>query len=156
MALYPIKVLQDKNRQPFIPFITSDAIVVNGSDQTVADMFDDRYTKTEVDAIIQSLGTIQRLCGKVDTRSDLDNIQNPQAGDTYIVGTSTTNNSEWMWIGTSWEQLGPMIDLTGYYTKTEINSMLTNYATVSDLNTVYEMIGDINTILATLAIVEEV
>ena len=134
MALYPIKVLLDKDRNIFIPFLPADAIPINGSDETVAGALANRYTKAEVDAIIQGLGTLQVLCGRVATRADLDNIQNPKAGDTYIVGTDTTNNSEWMWIGDTWEELGPMIDLSAYYTKEEITNLLASYATVNYVN----------------------
>lgn len=134
MALYPIKVLLDKDRNIFIPFLPADAIPINGSDETVAGALANRYTKAEVDAIIQGLGTLQVLRGRVDTRADLDNIQNPQAGDTYIVGTATTNNSEWMWIGDTWEELGPMIDLSAYYTKEEITNLLASYTTVDYVN----------------------
>lgn len=134
MALYPIKVLLDKDRNVFIPFLPADAIPINGSDETVAGALANRYTKAEVDAIIQGLGTLQVLCGRVDTRADLDNIQNPHAGDTYIVGTDTTNNSEWMWVGDTWEELGPMIDLSAYYTKDEITNLLASYATVNYVN----------------------
>ena len=134
MALYPIKVLLDKDRNIFIPFLPADAIPINGSDETVAGALANRYTKAEIDAIIQGLGTLQVLRGRVATRADLDNIQNPQAGDTYIVGTETTNNSEWMWIGDTWEELGPMIDLSAYYTKEEIVNLLESYATVNYVN----------------------
>ena len=134
MALYPIKVLLDKDRNIFIPFLPADAIPINGSDETVAGALANRYTKAEVDAIIQGLGTLQVLRGRDDTRADLDNIQNPQAGDTYIVGTATTNNSEWMWIGDTWEELGPMIDLSAYYTKEEITNLLASYTTVDYVN----------------------
>lgn len=122
--LYPIKVLLDANKKPFIPFITSTSIVVDGTEYTVQDMFDMRYTKEEVDAIIQSLGTLQRLRGRVDTYEDLLLIEDQQAGDTYIVGTSDTENSEYMWIGEKWEKLGPLVDLTDYYNKTDIDALL--------------------------------
>ena len=122
--LYPIKVLLDANKKPFIPFITSTSIVVDGTEYTVQDMFDMRYTKEEVDAIIQSLGTLQRLRGRVDTYEDLLLIEGQQAGDTYIVGTSDTENSEYMWIGEKWEKLGPLVDLTDYYNKADIDALL--------------------------------
>lgn len=122
--LYPIKVLLDANKKPFIPFITSTSIVVDGTEYTIQDMFDMRYTKEEVDAIIQSLGTLQRLRGRVDTYEDLLLIEGQQAGDTYIVGTSDTENAEYMWIGEKWEKLGPLVDLTDYYNKADIDALL--------------------------------
>lgn len=119
---YPIKVLLDEHRVPFIPFITSNAIVINDSDETIQDVFDDTYRKEEVDQIIHDLGTIQRLCGRVDTYQDLP--ANPQPGDTWIVGrVSDTNKTEYVWTGTNWEELGPMVDLSGYYTKQEVDAL---------------------------------
>lgn len=126
MATYPIKVLLDERRNPFIPLVTPEAIVVNNSDKTVMDLFNERYTKDEVDQIIRDLGTLQRLCGRVPTVADLP--ANPQPGDTYIVGPVAGNNSEWMYIGDEWEELGPMLDLSDYYTKSEVTALLASQA----------------------------
>lgn len=121
---YPVKMMLDEHRQPFFPFTTIDSVLVNNSDKTAADLFAERYTKEEVDQIISDLGTLQRLCGRVDTVEDLYEIENPQPGDTYLVGTVPENNSEWMYIGDEWEELGPMVDLSVYYLKTEVDALL--------------------------------
>ena len=131
MALYPTKVLLDKNKKPFIPFVTAESIKLNNTDKSLADMLYDRYTKEEVDNIIKNLGTIQVLRGRVDTYEDLLAIENPQAGDVYIVGTSETDNAEYMYIGTTWEKLGPLVDLSTLVTLDELASRLGTYATIA-------------------------
>lgn len=130
MALYPTKVLLDKNRRPFMPFVTAESILFNNTDKSLAEMLYDRYTKEEVDNIIMSLGTIQVLRGRVDTYEDLLAIENPQAGDVYIVGTTNTNNSEYIYVGTTWEELGPMVDLSNLVTIDDLINSLSTYATI--------------------------
>lgn len=130
MALYPTKVLLDKNKRPFIPFVTAESILFNNTDKSLADMLYNRYTKEEVDNIIRNLGTIQVLRGRVNTYEDLLAIENPQAGDVYIVGTSNTNNAEYIYIGTTWEELGPMVDLSNLVTIDDLIARLGVYATI--------------------------
>ena len=108
MNSYPIKMLLDEDKNPFFPLVTTDTIVENNTDKTAADLFNDRYTKEEVDKLFADLGTLQRLCGRVATYDDLPS--NPKNGDTYIVGDGTSNDTEYMWLGDKWEQLGPLVD----------------------------------------------
>lgn len=122
MNSYPIKMLLDEDKNPFFPLVTTDTIVENNTDKTAADLFNDRYTKEEVDKLFADLGTIQRLCGRVATYDDLPS--NPKNGDTYIVGDGTSNDTEYMWLGDKWEQLGPLVDLSIYYTKDQVDNLL--------------------------------
>lgn len=122
MSLYPIKLLKDENQIAFIPFVTSNAVLINGTDKTVSDMFTDIYTKEEIDNIIRSLGTLQRLCGRVNSIEDLPD--NPKPGDTYIVGPEGKDAAEYMYIGDSWERLGNMVDLSGYYTSDDVDELM--------------------------------
>lgn len=120
---YPIKVLLDEDRNIFIPFITSNAVLVSGTNENVAQQIANRYTKAEVDALIEGLGTLQRIVGRVDTYEELPATGN-QNGDTWLVGlASASNHAEYMYVNGSWEELGPLIDLSIYYTKTEIDAM---------------------------------
>ena len=123
MALYPTKVLLDKNKKPFIPFVTAESILFNNTDKSLADMLYERYTKEEVDNIIKNLGTVQVLRGRVDTYEDLLAVENPQAGDMYIVGTSETDNAEYIYIGTAWEKLGPLLDTTNLATLDDLENL---------------------------------
>ena len=119
---YPIKVLLDEDRNIFIPFITSNAVLVSGTNENVAQQIANRYTKAEVDALIEGLGTLQRIVGRVDTYEELPATGN-QNGDTWLVGlASASNHTEYMYINGSWEALGPLIDLENYYNKTETYS----------------------------------
>ena len=118
---FPIKVLLDEDKNVFIPFITTSAVLVNGTDETAAEQIANRYTKQEVDNLIAGLGTLQRICGKVNTVEELP-TEGVSNGDTYLVGTNK-NHDEYMYINGNWEILGPMIDLSVFYTKQEIDTL---------------------------------
>lgn len=53
MALYPIKVLLDKKRIPFIPFITVDSILVDNDNTTLEDLLNNMYTMDEINAMLE-------------------------------------------------------------------------------------------------------
>lgn len=133
MAKYPIKMLLDELKRPFFPLVTIDTIVTNNSDKTLRQLFEDRYTKAEVDKIISDLGTLQRLRGTVASYEELLAIENPMPGDTYILLTESGNNSEYMYIGDKWELLGPIASYTDVYSKEVIDEML--LALKQELNT---------------------
>ncbi len=180
---YPIKVLLDKDRNPFFPLVTLDAVLENNSERTLVQVLtDDYYNKTQVDKKIADLGTIQRLCGRVDSVADLP--ADAQVGDTYIVGPAGENNSEYIKLPDEWEELGPNVDLSGYYNKEDINKLFANIwvtpKTISAVwaftvlprssvtpvaqdeltnklyvdNSITTVLGNINDVLATLTTVE--
>lgn len=51
MALYPIRLLKDKNRHPFFPFNTLESVLVDGTNKTLADILDDIYNKEEINTM---------------------------------------------------------------------------------------------------------
>ena len=124
MAKYPIKMLLDEFKRPFFPLVTIDTIVTNNSDKTLKELFDDRYTKAEVDKIISDLGTLQRLRGTVNSYEELLAIENPLPGDTYILLVESGINAEYMYIGNRWEMLGTTASYTDIYSKEIIDEML--------------------------------
>lgn len=124
MAKYPIKMLLDELKRPFFPLVTIDTIVTNNSDKTLKELFDDRYTKAEVDKIISDLGTLQRLRGTVNSYEELLAIENPLPGDTYILLVESGINAEYMYIGDRWEMLGTTATYTDVYSKAVIDEML--------------------------------
>ena len=54
MAVYPIKVLLDKNRKPFIPYVALETVLVDESNNTLADLLNGMYTMDEVNALLQN------------------------------------------------------------------------------------------------------
>ena len=67
-------------------------------------------SKTYVDNLVNSLGTLLNFKGTKATVAELPSSGN-NAGDVWIV---TEDSAEYVWNGTSWEQFGPTIDLSGY------------------------------------------
>lgn len=54
MAVYPIKVLLDKNRKPFIPYVALETILVDEASNTLADLLNGMYTMDEVNALLEN------------------------------------------------------------------------------------------------------
>ena len=102
--------------------------------------------KKYVNTKIADMGTLQRLQGRVNTYDDLLKILNPQPGDTYVVGTPSEENSEYMFIGDEWEKLGPLFDLSNLIN--EINKRPTHTETEAMINkAIEESLGAIDTVL---------
>ena len=89
------------------------------------------YTKTEVDEKltviekrIEALGAVFNLKETVATK-DLLPAEGNEVGDVRHV---TENAAEYVWDGTSWEELGTTIDLTPYLKRTDADIL---YATAA-------------------------
>ena len=65
------------------------------------------------------ISSLYRPKGSVATVNDLPT--NAQVGDVYDVQSTGMN---YVWTGTKWDELGAIIDLSPYYTKTEVDSAL--------------------------------
>jgi len=94
-------------------------------------------SKKYTDKKIASLGRVFNYKGKVTTAQDLPTTGN-RVGDVYYVVEA---DAEYVWIvkdGTeTWEELGAVIDLSGYYTKTEADNKfvdVTGDTMTGDLN----------------------
>lgn len=125
--------------------------------QVQADL-ENYYTKTQVDGMVSAIPKF--AIDPVDTLPT-ENISNTTV---YLLKTGEESQNlytEYIYVNNKWEELGTQtVDLTGYYTKTEVDntfakktdvptkvSQLTNdsdYATQTDLN---EAIGNINAVL---------
>lgn len=87
------------------------------------------YTSAQTDSAIASaistaLASVYSLKGRVDTVSDLPATGN-KTGDVYMVGTvESLQKDEYYWTGTAWEFFGRTIDMSAYYTKSEIDTLL--------------------------------
>lgn len=108
-------------------------------DTVVSKMIGDTcYDKSEIDRKISAVLKIQ---GQKATKNELPLTGN-ERGFVWVVAE---DNSEYVWLSDAstgtladWEKLGPVIDLSGYYTKEEINTLL---GTVPEGKTIVELLG---------------
>jgi hypothetical protein len=84
------------------------------------------YNKTEIDSKISS---VYRYKGSVATYQDLPS-GDLTVGDVYNV---ESDGSNYAWNGTAWDKLGGDIDLSDYYTSSQVDSLLSNKLEQSDL-----------------------
>ena len=77
----------------------------------------DKYTKEEIDNMISTVFVYK---GTVATTEDLNNIENPKVGDCWNV---EADGSNYAWNGSEWDKLGGTVDLSNYYTKTQVDSI---------------------------------
>ena len=89
----------------------------------------DTYTKAEIDAMISSVFVYK---GTVATYDDLLAIQSPKVGDCYNVQADDHN---YAWNGTAWDKLAGVIDLSDYYTSSQVDSLIAGLRSqISSLN----------------------
>ena len=80
------------------------------------------YTKTEIDG---KLSAAMHFKGTVTTVNDLPS-SNQEIGDMYNVSQTGSN---YAWDGNQWDKLSENIDLSVYYTKSEIDSKVSQLST---------------------------
>jgi hypothetical protein len=69
------------------------AKVGNGTDQwTALPYVTDPTVDDKITAAIEALGPISKVKGTVATKADLENVEDPQQGDVYFVGTNDPEN----------------------------------------------------------------
>ena len=79
----------------------------------------DAYTKTQVDGIVSG---VLHYKGTKATVSALPSSGNT-TGDVWHV---TADGSEHAWDGSAWQELGTAVDLSGYYTSSQVDGLLAN------------------------------
>lgn len=77
----------------------------------------DKYTKEEIDNMISTVFVYK---GTVATIGDLNNIENPKIGDCWNVEADGNN---YAWNGSEWDKLSGTVDLSDYYTKSQVDSI---------------------------------
>lgn len=110
-----------------------EGVKVNGSPLTVTD----KAVNIDLSAyaLKSEMTTVMHYVGTVASESALPTSNNT-VGDVYNVEDSGAN---YAWNGSSWDQLGGAVNLTGYYTKTEVDSAL---AGKSDSNHTHSVATD--------------
>lgn len=87
----------------------------------------DYYNKTEVDALVNAIEV-----GEFVIVQSLPQEGNPR--NIYLVPKQSGGYTEYAYINGSWEELGDTdIDLSDYYTKSEVDGLLVNPATTNPL-----------------------
>lgn len=95
-------------------------IMYNGQVLVDFDALADKYTRAEVDALVSA---VFKYKGTVATRADLENIPTAElsVGDCYNVEADGAN---YAWTGTVWDKLSGTVDLSNYYTKTQVDNLI--------------------------------
>lgn len=163
MATYPIKVLLDRHRQPFIPFATTSSIVENGTNRRLDKMLgnlDDLQTNNK-NSLVSAINEVltQHGGGGSSTGWQVVNelpTENISATTIYLVpkeGAQKPNiYEEWVWVNEDWENIGTTeIDLSGYATTTMIGDLNTLQTTDKDcivdaINELANNVGNIPTV----------
>lgn len=92
-----------------------------------------------IDYVNDKISTVYKFKGSVENYSNLPTSDN-QIGDVWdIINADPTNNikagDNVVWTGTTWDNLGGMVDLSNYYNKSEIDNKLTTInQSVSNIN----------------------
>ena len=144
MATYPIKVLLDRNRQPFIPFATTSSIVENGTNRRLDKILgnlDDLQTNNK-NSLVSAINEILTQHGSGGSSTgwqvvDVLPTENISATTIYLLpkeGSTKPNiYEEWIWVNEDWESIGTTeIDLSGYATTTMIGDLNTLKTTDKD------------------------
>ena len=144
MATYPIKVLLDRNRQPFIPFATTSSIVENGTNRRLDKILgnlDDLQTNNK-NSLVSAINEILTQHGSGGSSTgwqvvDVLPTENISATTIYLLpkeGAMKPNiYEEWIWVNNDWENIGTTeIDLSGYATTTMIGDLNTLKTTDKD------------------------
>ena len=137
MATYPIKVLLDRNRQPFIPFATTSSIVENGTNRRLDKILgnlDDLQTNNK-NSLVSAINEILTQHGSGGSSTgwqvvDVLPTENISATTIYLLpkegATKPNIYEEWIWVNEDWENIGTTeIDLSGYATTTMIGDLNT-------------------------------
>ena len=143
MAIYPIKVLLDRNRQPFIPFTTTSSIVENGTNRRLDKILgnlDDLQTNNKnslvsaINEILVGSGSGAGINIQIVDELPTENISLTTIYFKHMA-TGKPHNvyEEWMYINDAWELIGTTeMDLSGYATTTMVGDLSTLKTTDKD------------------------
>ena len=84
----------------------------------------DTYNRTEIDGLVSGVFHFEGTAESYETLPTTGNVK----GDVYQV-----DDKEYAWNGKAWVELGYVVDLSGYYTKTEIDTEVKKVQDALDL-----------------------
>lgn len=103
-----------------------DDLTTGGSDKALS-AEQGKYLKEYIDSLSNSLLSAYRFKGTVNNYEDLKRIEDTaQRGDVYnvIKAEGYADGTNFAWTGTRWDSLGGILDLSAYYTKEEVQSLI--------------------------------
>ena len=162
------KEMQDGTVQTVIS-ITGDGITI-GNDVVVTQTYVTSYVTEQLSGVAQDIATaeqnakdyanslissVYRVKGSKANYSELVQTQNPSVGDVWNVvaevqgqdGKIIPEGTNFVWNGTAWDALGGTFNLSNFYTKTEVESKLSQLETSlgnTITNNVTNLQGQIN------------
>ena len=101
---------------------------------TGAEINVDQIVKDAVAKELEKFGAVFDIKGTVASISELPS-ENNEKGDVYLVGSEEDGDlAEYYWTGSKWDYLGiaAKVDLSEYYSKKEIDDLLSDKIDVSD------------------------
>lgn len=147
MTKLPVKVLLDKDRKPFVPYMNTDTVFYGDTEKTVSETLDAAVEEvTELSKTVEELAqavaakieTVFSYKGNVANYNALTQITDANVGDVY---NALDTDKNYAWNGSKWDDLGGIVDLSNYYTKSEtnkaINDALKNVEVNVDLSDYY-------------------
>ena len=78
--LVPIKILLDEAKKPFVPYVTTNSVLVQDTDKTLQDELDNMYTKEETNELVNT--------------GDANTLSSAKSYTDEIVNTGNTNTLE--------------------------------------------------------------
>ena len=133
------KTLENLGIQPAGEYLVASDIANKADKATTLSGYGitDAYTKSEVDS---KLSTVYKYKGSVATYEELPSAYN-EVGDVYNVETDGMN---YAWDGTTWDKLGGTVDLSNYYTKSQVDTELGKKLDITTASSTYATITTVN------------
>ena len=162
---YPIKVLKDKDQNPFIPFVTTSSVVENGTNRNLDDIL---HNLTVPIANLNSLENtavadmMTKMYNYKDTGFAIIYVNTDNTGLLLTfekINTVDSLNKCWSFVSSfNSDSKAYRINITGYYNidtsmftvSSTVIEELINLSAYATTEYVDKQIGDINTILATV------
>ena len=94
--LVPIKILLDEAKKPFVPYVPTNAVLVQGTDKTLQDELDNIYTKAETDEVVNTgdantLSSAKSYTDEVVSTGDTNTLNSAKEYTDEAVSTGDTN-----------------------------------------------------------------
>ena len=113
---------------------------------------DDRYyTETEINTLLNNYALKTDLSAAVEWKGTVAKVSAlPSGAKTGDMWHVTEKSAEYVWNGSAWEEVGSIVDLSGYYTSDEVDDRLKNYYTKTESDARFAPLSGYNTLSGTV------